>query len=116
MREKESRERGGGGVKAERIKDTRAKEEDLKEQKVRFATLLSVLEFLLLLVDYLQHNPSIHALCTPPCTTAPALWAALQQQCATGTSVVFVAAHLVAASGWTDPFFCFWNPGFAEID
>lgn len=53
---------GGGvvlwGVKAERIKDARAKVEDPTEQEVEFATLSSVLEFLQLLFDYLQHPPT----------------------------------------------------------
>lgn len=46
------------GVKAERIKDARAKVEDPTEQEVEFATLSSVLEFLQLLFDYLQHPPT----------------------------------------------------------
>lgn len=46
------------GVKAERIKDARAKVEDPTEQEVEFATPSSILEFLQLLFDYLQHPPT----------------------------------------------------------
>lgn len=47
-----------------------------------------------------------------PSTSAPGHWAVLQL-CA---SVVFAVEHLVVASDGTDPFVCFVNPGFAEID
>lgn len=54
---KKERSVGGGvsvvrGIKAEEIKDVRAKVEDLTEQKLEFATPSSVLRFLQLLFDH----------------------------------------------------------------
>lgn len=92
-----------GRTKSQEDQGCKVQSRDPTEQEVELATLSPVLEFLQLPICFL----SIH-----PCTSALSLWAALLQ-CA---SVVFAVAHLVAASGRTDPFVCFLNPGFAEID
>lgn len=89
----------GGGIKAERIKAARAKEEDPTKQKEEFGTLVNSWTVVWLSVTASEpFRPlSLHP--------APGLRVALQQ-------------HACAAldRDRSDPFVCFPNPGFAEID